>query len=146
MRQLLLTIVIAIAILTACVKETKLPGSETNSAQISNAGKTTPPSILQWQQTYGSTADDVGNSIAINSTNDAYYVASNTSGNNGNVFGNNGGMDGWVLKIGLDKTLLWQKPIGGSDGDQANAIVGTADGGCLIAGYTTSNDKDISGN
>lgn len=92
------------------------------------------PSILQWQKCFGSSADDIGNSIAINSTNDAYFICGNTMGNNGNVSGNHGGQDGWVVKTSLNGTLLWQVAIGGANSDQANAVAATSDGGCLVAG------------
>ncbi len=105
--------------------------------EIPTAKPPSPPppiSILQWQKCFGSSADDIGNSIAINSTNDAYFICGNTMGNNGNVTGNHGGQDGWIVKTSLNGTLLWQVAIGGSNSDQANAVVATADGGCLVAG------------
>ena len=57
-------------------------------------------------------------------------------GNDGNVTGNLGGQDGWVVKTTLGGTLLWQVAIGGANNDQANAVAATADGGCLVAGAT----------
>jgi hypothetical protein len=107
--------------------------------EISTAKPPSPPpptSILQWQKCFGSSAEDIGNSIAINSTNDAYFICGNTMGNDGNVIGNHGGQDGWVVKTSLTGALLWQVAIGGANSDQANAVVATADGGCLVAGAT----------
>jgi hypothetical protein len=139
--------ILLVAILPACVKEVKPTQEAISSGQYSNAGKPAPPpSILQWQKTFGSSADDVGCSIAGNSTNDAYFIAGYTNGNNGNVSGNHGNHDEWIVKTNLDGTLLWQKAIGGTSLDEASAIVATADGGCIVAGNTQSNDGDVSGN
>ena len=42
--------------------------------------------------------------------------------------------------------LEWQKCLGGSSDDRANSIQQTTDGGYIVAGYTYSNDGDVSGN
>jgi len=119
----------------SCKKETATtPELEGEIATAKPPTQPPPPSILQWQKCFGSSADDVGNSIAINSTNDAYFICGNTMGNDGNVTGNHGGQDGWVVKTSLDGTLIWQVAIGGASGDQANAVAATPDGGCLVAG------------
>jgi len=41
--------------------------------------------------------------------------------------------------------MIWQKTLGGSGWDAASAIVVTPDGGYIVAGYTESNDGDVSG-
>lgn len=42
-------------------------------------------------------------------------------------------------------SIVWQKCLGGSGNDQANTLVRTPDGGYLVAGYSLSNDGDVSG-
>jgi len=42
-------------------------------------------------------------------------------------------------------TIQWQKSIGGSNSEAANSIIQTTDGGYIIAGYSFSNDGDVSG-
>jgi hypothetical protein len=42
--------------------------------------------------------------------------------------------------------IEWQKCLGGTEGDAANSIQQTSDGGFIVAGYTESNDGDVSGN
>jgi hypothetical protein len=147
MRKISFISFILSAILSACVKEIQTLQTEVNNAQVSN-GKPAPPlpSILQWQKTYGSSADDVAYSIVSNATNDAYYVVGYTNGNNGDVLENHGGHDAWIIKTGLDGSLLWKKTIGGTNLDEADAVIATADEGCIVAGHTQSNDGDISGN
>ena len=43
-------------------------------------------------------------------------------------------------------TIQWQKSLGGSDSDVANSIIQTNDGGYIVAGFSASNDGDVSGN
>jgi len=40
--------------------------------------------------------------------------------------------------------IEWQKSFGGSDDDLANSIQQTSDNGYIIAGWTKSNDGDVS--
>jgi len=137
MKKLIITSsLILILGLFSCKKETVTSTSQEEIITGKPPSTPAPASILQWQKCFGSSTEDVGNSIAINSTNDAYFICGNTMGNDGNVTGNHGGQDGWVVKTRLDGTLLWQVAIGGADSDQANAVVATADGGCLVAGAT----------
>ena len=42
-------------------------------------------------------------------------------------------------------TIQWQKCLGGSDRDYAGSIQQTSDGGFIVAGYSCSNDGDVSG-
>jgi hypothetical protein len=42
--------------------------------------------------------------------------------------------------------IQWQKSLGGSNNDVANSIQPTADGGYIVAGYSLSNDGDVSNN
>ena len=39
----------------------------------------------------------------------------------------------------------WQKCLGGTQADSASAVQQTADGGYIVAGYTYSNDGDVTG-
>lgn len=42
--------------------------------------------------------------------------------------------------------IEWQKSLGGSDWDWANSIQQTTDGGYIVAGFSKSNDGDVTGN
>ena len=137
MKKLIITSsLILILGLFSCKKETATPMQPEEIATAKPPSSPPPTSFLLWQKCLGSSAEDIGNSIAINSTNDAYFICGNTMGNDGNVTGNLGGQDGWVVKTRLDGFLLWQVAIGGANSDQANAVAATADGGCLVAGAT----------
>ncbi|MCX6183863.1 MAG: T9SS type A sorting domain-containing protein [Flavobacterium sp.] len=100
---------------------------------------------IQWQKTLGGTADDFPSSIQ--QTNDGgYIVAGYTSSNEGDVSGNNGLTDYWVVKLNIQGELVWQKTLGGSDSDAGISIHTTADGGYVVGGYAYSNNGDVSSN
>jgi PKD repeat protein len=100
---------------------------------------------IDWQKCLGGLRDDVASSIQ-QTTDGGYIVAGYSYSNDGNVTGNHGDYDYWVVKLDRTGTILWQKCLGGSADDQANSIQQTADGGYIIAGYTSSNNGDVTGN
>jgi hypothetical protein len=100
--------------------------------------------ILQWQKCLGGTSDDLA--MSIKQTSDGGYItAGYTFSNNGDVTGNHGHYDYWVVKLNENGGIQWQKTYGGSKWDQANSIELTSDGGYIIAGYTCSNNGDVTG-
>lgn len=99
---------------------------------------------ILWQKQYGGSQDDVANSIAL-SADGGYFVAGFTVSDNGDVTGNHGGMDYWVIKIDAAGKLIWQKSLGGSGYDYASGIQSTADGGCIVAGSAESTDGNVTG-
>ena len=103
------------------------------------------PPFLQWEKLYGGNNSDEASSVQ-QTTDGGYIVAGLTLSNNRDVSGNHGSNDGWVTKLNSDGALQWQKALGGSSGDEANSILQTTDGGYIVAGYTNSNDGDVSGN
>lgn len=104
-----------------------------------------PPPAIEWQKTLGGSAQDHGYSIA--PTNDGGYIVSgSTSSSDGDVTNNQGQQDYWVVKLDSAGTMQWQKSLGGTGIDVANAISLTDDGGYIVAGYTSSNNGDVTNN
>lgn len=99
---------------------------------------------LIWQKTLGGSNADIASSVD-QTTDGGYIVAGYTSSNNGDVSGNHGGSDYWVVKLDASGNLQWQKALGGTSSDQAQAIQQTSDGGYIVAGNTKSNNGDVSG-
>lgn len=55
--------------------------------------------------------------------------------------------DIYVVKINsIDGSIIWQKTFGGNKNDVPSSIIETSDGNFVIAGFTESNNKDISEN
>ena len=51
-----------------------------------------------------------------------------------------------IFFIHPQPTIQWQKSLGGTNTDDANSIQQTTDGGYVVAGYSNSNDGDVTGN
>lgn len=94
-----------------------------------------------WKKRYGGEADDAGNALIEHSTG-GMYIAGYTKSSTGDVTGNHGGSDFWLIKTN-PSDLVWQKCYGGSNDEAANDLIETTDGALLIAGYTSSSDGDI---
>ena len=85
--------------------------------------------------------------LSIQQTNDGgYIVAGYTDSKDGDVSGNHGGADDWIVKLDNLGKIQWQKSLGETGSDGALSIEQTKDGGYIVAGFTTSNDGDVSGN
>lgn len=101
---------------------------------------------LLWSRAFGGSRNDVFNSI-IQGKDNSYTVAGHTRSHlSGDVGANHGDIDAWAVSLDKDGKLLWQKPLGGSNGDFTNFITITQDGGYILAGFTSSNDGDVSFN
>ncbi|HTF05619.1 MAG TPA: T9SS type A sorting domain-containing protein [Bacteroidia bacterium] len=100
---------------------------------------------IQWQKCLGGSSDDWAQSIQ--PTIDSGYIGAGYAlSNNGDVSGNNGNYDFWIAKLDNAGTIEWQKCLGGSNPDNAYSVQQTADSGYVVAGFTASNDSDVSGN
>jgi hypothetical protein len=107
--------------------------------------KTDPSGNIQWQKTYGGSAEDRASSVQ-QTTDGGYVIAGMTFSNDGDVTGNHGSEDYWVVKTDQSGNIQWQKTYGGSDGDEGWSVQQTADGGYIIVGCSVSNDGDVTGN
>jgi len=111
---------------------------------VNNKSHAQAPAI-EWQKCLGGTVWDRANSIQ-QTSDGGFIVAGHTHSNDGDVSGNHGYDDAWIVKLNSSGTILWQKCLGGTDTDDANSIQQTSDGGFIVAGLTHSNDGDVSGN
>ncbi|MEX0724482.1 MAG: hypothetical protein WD053_11415 [Gracilimonas sp.] len=100
---------------------------------------------IEWEENYGGSSDDYANSIQI--TDDGGYIMAGRSGSNdGDVSENHGSFDYWIVKLDGSGNIEWEGSYGGSSNDYANSIQITDDGGYIVAGWSRSNNGDISGN
>jgi len=98
---------------------------------------------LKWEKSYGGSSTDWAYSSDL-TKDGGLVVVGLTFSVDGDVSGNHGQYDFWVIKIDSTGKLAWQKSLGGSNGDAANSVKQTSDGGYIIVGNTLSNDGDVS--
>ena len=106
--------------------------------------KLTAAGTIQWQKCLGGTADDEALDIK-QTTDGGYIVACASRSIDGDVTGNHGGLDYWIVKLNDTGGIQWQKSLGGSNDDLAFSIEQTSDGGYISGGYCASADGDVTG-
>lgn len=123
-----------------------LDGDITDNSGLRDAWviKIADDGTLLWQFTYGGDLDDLFNSVIPTSDGGFLCVGSSESAN-GDLTENKGVDDVWIVKLNSDGTLDWQKSLGGSHNDVANAAMETDDA-YVIAADASSNDFDVTGN
>jgi hypothetical protein len=99
---------------------------------------------VEWKRCLGGSADEYVKSIQ-QTSDGGYILSSSTSSNDGDVSGNHGESDLWVVKLDATGQTTWQRTYGGSSGESGGAIEQAADGGYFLAGSSYSNDGDASG-
>ena len=110
--------------------------------------------VLQWQRALGGSLNDTPLEVVENDMNE-YIVLGLTLSNDGDVSGNHGGVDLWIVKLDATGNLLWQRCLGGSGNEYLESIwtgelvphtlLPTPDGGCIVSGSTSSSDGDVVG-
>lgn len=104
-----------------------------------------PSGSIQWQKSLGGSYMDLA--FSIQQISDSGYIVTGYSlSNDGNVSGNHGSGDCWIVKLSASGSIQWQKCLGGSLFEAGCSIQQTSDGGYIIAGNSNSNDGDVSGN
>jgi len=105
---------------------------------------------IQWQKSLGGKSNDSAIDIQQTSDNGFIVVGDTYSDNSGmfpgDVSGNHGGQDLWVVKLDNNGTIKWQKCLGGSEIEFASYIQQTSDGGYILGGYTASINGDVTSN
>lgn len=84
--------------------------------------KTDSTGSIEWEKSLGGSGIDIANSIAITSDNGS-IVAGWTISTDGNVTGNHGGTDSWVVKLDSVGGVEWEKALGGTLNEGANSVI-----------------------
>lgn len=107
--------------------------------------KLTPQGIVQWEKSFGGSANDGAYDVA-KTFDGGYILAGNANSADGDLTKNNGSSDAWIIKLDSQANIEWQKTFGGSESDMFQSVKQTIDGGYILAGTTTSNNGDVTGN
>jgi hypothetical protein len=118
--------------------EVRYGGYDICAVKLSSTGE------IEWQKTLGSSDHDWGRAVQ-QTTDGGYVVAGRVGLHDIDVVAPPGTASMWVVKLSPEGQIQWQKPMGGSMGEIANAIDQTTDGGYVAAGMTFSKDGDVTG-
>jgi hypothetical protein len=100
---------------------------------------------ITWQKSYGGSLNE-GAQRTIQTSDGGFVIVGYSESTDGNLTGNHGLKDMWILKVKADNSIAWQKNIGGSADDEAADIIEATDGSYIILGNTASTDGDIQQN
>lgn len=100
---------------------------------------------LLWSKTYGGSLADWAYSASL-ADNGNLLITGSSFSDDGDINGNKGFYDFWVLKLSPDGNLIWAKNFGGPGEERAYNSLATPDGSCIITGTTLSNSGDVPGN
>ena len=100
---------------------------------------------LQWSRYFGGNFTDtpVG---AVEMNDGGFIIAGGSDSEDTDISANKGTYDFWVVRVNADGDLVWEKSFGGTETDEARAMVKANDGNIVIVGETRSNDLDVSSN
>ena len=88
---------------------------------------------LEWQKTYGGSADDRGADL-IQTSDGGYVVAGKSKSNDLEVSENAGFDDFWVVKLDSSGSVSWENSFGFAGSDIPYSIIQTNDDGYLLSG------------
>lgn len=88
---------------------------------------------MQWQKTYGGSADDRGGDI-IQTQDGGYALLGYSFSSNEDVTDNAGLQDYWLVKLDPNGNISWQKSFGYQGADSGISVIQTNDQGYLISG------------
>jgi PKD repeat protein len=97
------------------------------------------------QRSFGGSAFDVVYS-AIPTADGGFLLAGGTTSNDWDVSANHGQEDVWLTKTDSQLNIEWTRTYGGSANERPASVLQNADGGFTLAGYTYSNNGNVSGN
>ncbi len=100
---------------------------------------------LLWEKTYGGSFYDINESL-VQTADSGFALIGETESIDGDITGQMGSRDYWVVKTDKDGNLQWQKCLGGSASDWGTAIANTADNGLIVIGFSYSSDSDVTFN
>jgi hypothetical protein len=99
---------------------------------------------IQWEVSLGGGGTDEAKSIR-ETPDHGFIVAGRSSSNEGEVTGNHGYTDCWIVKIDSIGNIQWENSYGGSAWDDVSSIRVTSDRGYIFVGKSYSNDGDVTG-
>lgn len=107
--------------------------------------KLTEDGTLEWGKTLGGSWGEEDAWSIQQTTDNGYIMGGYTYANNGDVSGNHGYADYWVVKMNNSGDVEWQKCLGGTGLEMGGRLQQTQDGGYIVVGSAASNNGNVSG-
>jgi len=102
--------------------------------------KTNADGDLEWQQCFGGSNYELGYGM-LQLKDGNFAMVGGSPSHDGQVTGNHGGWDVWVVKFDTKGKLLWEKSVGGPEYDIGYALVEDPDGALVVLGETDSKTR-----
>ena len=93
--------------------------------------KTDSSGVIQWDQPFGGTGDDLG--FSVRQTSDGGYIVAGYTLSYGA-----GGADAWLIKTDASGSEQWNRTFGGTGDDYGYCVRQTTDGGYAVSGQNNS--------
>jgi hypothetical protein len=88
---------------------------------------------------FGGNSSDEARDLAVNPSDNVLFYGAKSSSSDGDVPGNAGASDFWIMKRNLDGSSIWSKTFGGPGLDDLQTVMPHSDGGVLAFGTTHTN-------
>jgi gliding motility-associated-like protein len=98
---------------------------------------------IQWSRCYGGSKNE--ELLGMEIINGRTYLAGYANSTDGDIPPNQKNYDVWLLALDANGNKVYSKVYGGSQNDVAYSMTKGLDGTITLAGYTTSDDEDVSG-
>ncbi|HBB48707.1 MAG TPA: hypothetical protein DCZ44_03615 [Flavobacteriaceae bacterium] len=109
------------------------------------AVKLSASGALEWTRSYGGSEIDIAYDIVLMESGN-YLIAGDARSNDFDVSVNLGNADLWLIEIGPQGNLIWEKSLGGSMFDSAKDLLRMNDGLYCVTGSSRSNDGNVTAN
>jgi hypothetical protein len=124
-------------------KKITAPPSDSCLMRVTQYSKETKVPHIEWEKNLGGRLWEYPTDIQITSDK-GFIIAGYSESSDGDLTGNKGQHDYWIVKTDSVCNIQWQKNLGGKLSEIPNSIKETQDGGYIIVGSTNSNDGDVS--
>ena len=99
--------------------------------------------VVEWGKTFGGSGADVAYSLK-QTLDEGFIIAGMNNSSDGDIIGNNGAQDSWIIKLNNIGELQWQKSLGTEVFEMVTSIDLTKDGGYILSGKTSNTEMEIS--
>ncbi|MBR9919640.1 MAG: T9SS type A sorting domain-containing protein [Bacteroidetes bacterium] len=100
-----------------------------------------PEFLNAWN--YGGSLIDRGFGVLEDQTDNTWVIVGASQSGDGDLDGNDGDWDAWILKVDFDGEIIWNRRLAGSNSDIAYDLIPADDGGYLVGITSHSVDGDF---